>query len=246
MMSDTAEISGLGYKWQGLPLTPAAIQALAIELFSGQTVERHQIVAAVEQAHTDRGGSPARTADFARSVKKALSNLKDAGRADNPAYGFWRILAIDGQPATASAIESVAVAEEDLTPVADIALGQGKASVYLYYYPAYRREAERNGVPVWPCKIGLSERDPVARVMSQASTAMPELPQIGLLLRTPLPSQWEDVIHGVLALRGRTLEEAPGSEWFITSPSEVAEIIHYIAPDIKPAEPKAAASSVDK
>lgn len=236
-MSDTAEQSGTGYRWKGLPITPAAIQELAVELFTGKTAERQEIVAAIEKAHTDRGGAPARTADFARSVKKALATLKEAGRADNPAHGFWRILREDGAQDVAVAAEPVAESEEDFVPIADLTLGKGKSFVYLYYYPAYRREAERNGRSVWPCKIGLSERDPVARVMSQASTAMPEPPRIGLLLRTPLPSQWEGVLHNVLALRGRTIEEAPGSEWFSTSPDEVADIIRYISSDIGPIGP---------
>jgi hypothetical protein len=240
MMSDEAGASETGYKWQGLPITPAAIQELAVTLFAGKTVERQEIVAAVEQAHAARGGAPARTADFARSVKKALAGLKDAGRAENPTHGFWRILEADGQHTTTCAMESDAAIEEDLPPAAELTLGEGKSFVYLYYYPAYRREAERNGSVFWPCKVGLSERDPVARVMSQASTAMPEAPQIGLLLRTSLPSQWEGVIHGVLALRGRTVEDAPGSEWFSTSPGEVAEIIRYIAPEIEPVEQDAA------
>jgi hypothetical protein len=236
IMSDETETSETGYRWQGLPITPAAIQELTLELFAGETVERKEIVAAVEKAHAELGGSPARAADFARSVKAALTNLKKAGKADNPAQGFWKILRTDGQPTGVLAVEPATATEDELAPTAELTLGEGKSSVYLYYYPAYRREAERNGSQVWPCKIGLSERDPVARVMSQASTAMPEPPRIGLLLRTSLPSQWEDVIHGVLALRGKTIEEAPGSEWFYTSPGEVAEIICYIAPDIKPAE----------
>jgi len=38
IMSDETETSETGYRWQGLPITPAAIQELTLELFAGQTV----------------------------------------------------------------------------------------------------------------------------------------------------------------------------------------------------------------
>jgi hypothetical protein len=242
-METESEIPKVQYRWHGLPITPAAIQELTLELFAGRTVERQEIVAAVERAHAERGGSPARAADFARSVKKALSTLKEEGKVVNPTHGFWRILHLDGQVPDVPLTEPVTTVEDDLAPPAELILGEGESSVYLYYYPTYRREAESKGSEAWPCKIGMSERDPVARILSQASTAMPESPRIGLLLRTSLPSQWEAVIHSVLSLRDKALEEAPGSEWFATSPREVAEIITWIAPCTKHTEPRDRAES---
>jgi hypothetical protein len=63
-----------------------------------------------------------------------------------------------------------------------------------------------------------------------------EPPTIGLLFKTSLPFQWEHVLHGILALRGRILEDAPGEEWFSTSPDEVAELIGYIDAGVKTAD----------
>jgi T5orf172 domain len=219
------------YQLKGLPITPAGIKGLILELFNGQTVERNVIVKAVNELHLRRGGEPARAADFPRSVKKALSELKETGIATNPSFGFWRIS--DSQIPKILP-EMMEVSHEESAPriEAEITIGAGDSTVYVYYYRAYRLIAERDGKSTWPCKIGRSDRDPVSRIYSQASTALPEAPTIGLLLCTPLPSQWESVLHDILAIRGRIVEEAPGEEWFDTSPNELVEIIRYIDPSI--------------
>lgn len=227
-----AETSNI-YKLAGLPLTPAGIEELIIELFDGKIVERHEIVSAVEKVHHERGGIAPRAANLASSVKKALQGLKDRGVANNPMTGFWKI-----ESGTAKhPIEILAESTVEIpAPVehldAEMVLGEGPSSVYLYFFPTYRSLALKDGRSTWPCKVGLSERDPISRIYSQVSTALPEPPTIGLLLRTSLPSQWEKAIHTVLALRGRVIEDAPGAEWFETSVSEVVEIIRFINPAI--------------
>lgn len=227
--------NGETYVFRGLPITPAGIQQLILELFAGQTVERPSIVDAVNRAHLERGGAPARVADFPRSVRQALTALKEAGIAENPAQGFWRIKHTEVQQIQPPVSEIVSEVHE--SPVhAELTLGIGDSSVYLYYYPTYRRDAEHNGLTIWPCKIGRSDRDPINRIYSQASTALPEAPVIGLLLRTSLASQWEHVLHYILALRGRIVEDAPGDEWFNTSPNDVIEIIYYIDPTLRASE----------
>jgi hypothetical protein len=123
--------------------------------------------------------------------------------------------------------------EESLSePAADRILGTGSASVYLYYLPVYRLRAEEQGKKFWPCKIGRTDRDPVARVLAQAATALPERPHIGLVIRTSNALAWEAAFHAVLTLRGRRIEDAPGSEWFLTSPDEVYELANLFDPDL--------------
>ncbi len=234
-MSDELAPTSDGYRLRGLPLTPTGVQELILEIFSGKTVERHQIVAAVEQTHSERGGAASR-ANITNTVMKALAALRDSGRADNPAHGFWRLTNGQSAPKLPDTPE-LPLLEPEVSPQAEVTLGTGESSVYLYYYPTYRRDAEHNGQKTWPCKIGRSDRDPMNRIYSQASTALPEGPAIGLLLRTSLPSQWEHVLHGILALRGRIVEDAPGDEWFNTSPAEIVELILYIDPGLKAAEP---------
>jgi T5orf172 domain len=164
-------------------------------------------------------------------VKKALNSLKSSGVAENPLLGFWRIKPGQHQLEEVSPPDPIPD-EIEQHPQAERTIGTGDSSVYFYYYPTYRRDAENRGSEIWPCKIGRSERDPINRVYAQASTALPEAPIIGLLLRTSFPSQWEHAIHYILALRGRIVEDAPGEEWFNTSINEVVEIIRYIDPKL--------------
>lgn len=107
-------------------------------------------------------------------------------------------------------------------------IGIGRESVYLYYYPRYRESAESKGETVWACKIGKtihSEAD--GRIRNQA-TGLPESPKIGLHIKTHKSREIEDIVHKILKVRGKHIDEAPGTEWFLTSPSEVEEIYNFI------------------
>ena len=107
-------------------------------------------------------------------------------------------------------------------------IGSGNGSVYLYYYPQYQEMAESKGEQVWACKIGKtihSEAD--GRIRAQA-TGLPESPMIGLHIKTDKEKKIERIIHDILKVRGKHIADAPGREWFVTSPSEVEEIYNSI------------------
>lgn len=218
------------YKYAGQPLTPAIATELIQELFAGRIAERHKIVDFVVHTHRTRGGLDSRAKDTPRVVKKALSTLEQTGLAANPSFGQWKIAAPNGQ---AFPTENTPPAfDEDtlvIPPVADIIVGEGEDSVYLYYFESYRRLAVLDGKQYFQCKIGRTERDPLLRVLSQSSTALPEYPKIARLFRTADGSALEAAIHAILSLRGKELEDSPGSEWFLTSPDDVDEIVRFIA-----------------
>lgn len=118
------------------------------------------------------------------------------------------------------------IPNSDLDP--ERTIGSGNSSVYLYYYLQYRESAESKGEKVWACKIGRTihgEAD--TRIRFQA-TALPESPKIGLHIKTDKEEKIERIIHDILKVRGKHIEEAPGREWFVTSPSEVKEIYNFI------------------
>ena len=118
------------------------------------------------------------------------------------------------------------IPNSDLDP--ERTIGSGSSSVYLYYYPQYRESAESKGENVWECQIGRtihSEAD--GRIRGQA-TGLPENPKIGLHIKTNVEVKIEQIIHDILKGRGKHIEEAPGREWFLTSPSEVEEIYKFI------------------
>jgi hypothetical protein len=97
----------------------------------------------------------------------------------------------------------------------------GKPGVYWYTFEAYRKD---NGP--YPIKIGRG-KNPMARI-SQQVTAMPEPPKILGTHEHPDEISLERALHSVLALRGKRKKDAPGSEWFVTTPAEIEALIGMV------------------
>lgn len=111
-------------------------------------------------------------------------------------------------------------------------IGDGNSDVYAYYYPAYRMLAGENGEMEFPIKVGRST-DYQERIKTQSrATGMPEKPEIAVVWRTDRPKAAEKLLHGHLDFRGKRLPDAPGHEWFLTSPDEIKRIIACILPDV--------------
>jgi hypothetical protein len=64
---------------------------------------------------------------------------------------------------------------------------------------------------------------------------MPEIPRIGLSIRTSKARQLESALHEILRLRGRWIGDAPGKEWFNTSPEEILSLATSIDPELSTA-----------
>ena len=94
-------------------------------------------------------------------------------------------------------------------------------SVYWYTFPAYRKD---NGA--YPIKVG-RRNNPMARIGQQV-TAMPEQPDILGTFEHSDPANLERALHAILNLRGKRKKDAPGSEWFVTTPEEVEGLINVI------------------
>lgn len=91
-------------------------------------------------------------------------------------------------------------------------IGNGKESVYVYYFPSQKAGHS------WPCKIGRAKGDPIKRIRTQQAS-MQERPVVALVIRTPDSGVLESLIHSSLE---RALSF--GKEWFITNPTEVEQI----------------------
>ena len=192
------------YKYAGKPLTERIARELVIEIFSGKTgIQKKEIKRVVDDTHTARGGIL--STNEMHPVSSSLNILKKRGLADNPMRGAWSIFSHPD------------VSPKDPLDSEDIrTLGSGRNSVYLYYYPAYRCLATYEGKEFWACGI--------SSVRSQIGTAMPEPPEIKLILKTDDSENLEQTLHNVLKFRGKQIEHAPGRKFFTTSPSEVEAI----------------------
>jgi hypothetical protein len=74
----------------------------------------------------------------------------------------------------------------------------------------------------WPCKIGFSQVSLISRILAQINaTGMSELPVVGLAIKTEDGRGLERAIHFALDEADTRKEDAPGNEWFHTSPSRI-------------------------
>ena len=129
----------------------------------------------------------------------------------------------------AEAPESIPDPSKNMNLNAEETIGSGSNSVYLYYDQQKRDSAESKGENVWECKIGKTIRELHTRIYEQTGTANPaERLKIGLHIKTDKPKKIERIIHDILKVRGKHIEEAHGTEWFLTSPSEVKKIYKFI------------------
>lgn len=127
--------------------------------------------------------------------------MKAEGLAANPSNRQWRISVSSGQigspphPEPAPALtEEVSRDAHLIEPTAEMVLGMGPESVYVYFYETYRQCAVANEATRWPCKVGRCNGDPAPRVFSQAATALPEFPTVALLLPDSLPNESESFV----------------------------------------------------
>lgn len=94
----------------------------------------------------------------------------------------------------------------------------------MYYYDVYVELAKLKGSSTWECKVGRTDRNPINRVLGQAGTCYPELPHIALIIKCADSSVLEAALHNILKMRGRWIADAPGTEWFMTTPQEIKDI----------------------
>lgn len=107
-------------------------------------------------------------------------------------------------------------------------IGQGKDSLYVYYYKMYKDRAEQNNLTIYECKIGQTTTDAQGRVLDQFGTAYPEYPIIALVIKCKSGRLMESFIHFVLDNKNRHIKDSPGSEWYLTNPDEVEQIYNNI------------------
>lgn len=118
---------------------------------------------------------------------------------------------------------------ENVSYSADEILGTGENAVYLYYYDVYKKLADIEKKEFWECKIGRTDRDPIQRVIGQAGTCYPEIPHVALIIYCDDSAALEAAIHSVFKFQNKWIKDAPGKEWFFTSPEEVKNIYSMIA-----------------
>ena len=125
-------------------------------------------------------GSSGRTPE--RTLARVLQELRDIGEIEFLERGSYRVTSRSGDgKIKGETKESIAAVPE--SEVAQHVIGDGPESVYVYYYPAYRKLARLQGKTSWPCKIGRTVGRVTERVIGQG-TALPEKPQVAIIFKT--------------------------------------------------------------
>ena len=227
------------YKHAGKPFTTQIAMELIFKTYEGKPpIDESTITEEVYQIHESYGGLPPDVSEPSPNsrynnisdvissrvrsiVRSALSDLKSNGGATRE-KGFWRIHEPD--------IHS----DEKTYPKK---LGKGKQEVYLYYYPAYRENAERERPPVWKkyredalwhCKIGETHDQDIETRTGQQGRVFPEKKVIALIMKTDDSKRLEKMIQEILKMWNRHVKNADGKEWFLTSPAEVEGIYNFL------------------
>lgn len=206
------------YRYEGVPLTPTVMAGLITELApEGVPVTRAELLRLATEHHESGGGLPTRGSSVS-TVKKALQQLQEAGRAEQLAVrGYWRIKGDALEVGVDHPIEE----------------GEGDQTLYVYFFPAYRDQAAHLGRKEWPVKIGMTASESASRIRDQIGTAMPEKPMVGLLYRTDDAAGLERLVHSTLKARGKHLTGAPGKEWFMSSVQEIRDIIEFATGSVR-------------
>jgi hypothetical protein len=234
------------YKFKLQRITPAVAKELILTYIdSGVPISRSDIVSKISEVHIRLGGIESST-NLNHTVKKALNDLSKSDIAHNAGYGYWKISGfsenkflpeesqeeIPSETAGPSetADESTAVSFEDDDDVSvdgSPTFGEGRESVYAYYYPTYRKFAEVTGEDSWPIKIGRTLSKAEWRVKNQVGTALPEYPEMCLVFKTDSSSLVETLLHATLEFRGKRIMNSPGKEWFLTNQEEILSVLGY-------------------
>ena len=199
------------YKFSGIPLKRSIATELILDFYAdkGKAFSVSEIRETVLEYHVENGGDPP-TGDLKSIIRSAIRFLKDSEYAEQVVLGYWRFSNPEDNP-------------KDETKI----IGSGSGTVYVYYFPKDRENAKSKKDSSWECKIGKADDDPDKRIEEQirkSPTALSEEPVKPLFIKTDRPKEVEDAIHAILIAQGKHKKDAPGNEWFITSPDEVEDI----------------------
>ena len=208
------------YKYTNCELTPQVFAECMLQLFKNKQFTRSECVEAVQSYHKEHGGLCNRKT-YTDTFKKASQDLRKNGNdLQNIIPGVWRLSCLE--------FDNVqnAVDVQD-TPKE---LGEGNELVYCYYFPTYKKYAELQGQTEWACKVGQTTKNLWDHIYSQVRTCFPEDPCVAITIHCDNAKDLESLIQKVLRTRGKWMQNAPGTEWYITTPKEVEEIYHWVLP----------------
>lgn len=242
------------YKFAGKEFSAPILRTLVAERWAGKTARRRDMIADCLNYHLSQGGldepypdsalsSAERTARSRRGGTpasqlraRAFRSLRDAGLArQGEAHGEWEIFPVEGMgeaPASNHSPTPSSAGANTLRVDVQREIGEGVESIFVVFFPTFRRCAELSGETRWACLLGATTERVVpaetALVQTATRSPIPELPVIGLIVRCSDSESLATGIHAILRSRGQCSVNPQGQEWCRTSPEEVVELIEMI------------------
>lgn len=186
----------------GLGHSPLVGELILKEL-QNREVSQRELAERVAQTQPALGNA-------SNAVKKALAELRAREQVHPVRLGFWAL--------------GAATAASDPPQRSSPSRG----CVYVYFFPAYKEKELKSGGKRWPCKVGFTAGNALARVLGQTRTGQPEKPEVALVIQSDRAAQMERALHAILKFRGQHLTEAGGAEWFMTTPEEIKGLADFL------------------
>ena len=206
------------YEYEGKPFTSAIAKGFLNRLY-GKKFRIKNAGEIIFERHLNNGGLPPKNNRDLEGedllyhiIFTAMRHLKRNGRADRTEQpSIWKVF-----------------------PEGRRVFGVGSGSVYCFYNPRDRAEAEAQDKTLWPCNIGKTNRDVEKRVGEQTHQWTVE-PRIDLIFKTNQPKDLEREIQGILKVFDRQLKNFRGSgrEWYNVTPDEVFYLYRSVIPKFK-------------
>lgn len=208
------------YDFKGIELTPNVFKTLMIRLLDGKQFERQSAIDIITEYHKSNGGI-LQNGNYIGTFKHSCQMLKGYGLS-NVGYGVWRL---NYNEKDTNIIKPETRTKKKYCIHADKETGDGNDAIYIYYYDTYKKLAALEERPYWECKIGRTSVQPINRIIDQTGTCSPEPPHIALIIHCEDSVLLESTLHNIIKMRKRWIPNAPGTEWFMTSPDEI-ELIY--------------------
>jgi hypothetical protein len=216
------------YPYRGVELKPQMLCELAERQFPpGAVLQRKWLIIEAPRIHVELGGKSS-SVDPISQAKKARSTLL-TGNWEEAGFGSIRRVGIpnsteDGEITGTSFVESTT----ELSLNAEEWFGKGDETVYCYTFPSLVELATFKGDQRMPMKIGKTAFPSLDRVSLQCGVSNPENPVVPLAIRVENCALYERALHRVLTIWNRWIDDAPGSEWFKTSKTEILSIVQFL------------------
>jgi hypothetical protein len=215
------------YPYRDVELRPHMLCELAEKHFPpGSVLQRRWLIEDAPRIHLDLGGKPT-AADPTSQAKKARATLL-SGDWEEAGYGSIRRMGTAQSSDNEQTFQPIDESSGGALLTADEWFGNGEQIVYCYTFPSYIELAALKGEDRMPMKIGKTSSSCLDRVSFQCGVSNPEQPVVPLAIRVENATAYERAIHRILIIWNRWIDDAPGTEWFATSKTEILSIVRFL------------------